>query len=504
MANHLKMHVQDSIAGLYRQGWSRRRIARELGIHRGTVNLHVAGLEAAGISKPASVATGSGKGSSTCEGHREWILGLVEAGLSAERIWQDLVGERGFAGSRRAVRRYVQRLKAREPHRVWRMESLPGEEVQVDFCTGWWLVDEHGRRRKVQVLRMVLSHSRKGYSEAVLRQDTESFLRAMENGFRAFGGVPATVNLDNLKAGVLRADWYEPELNPKLEAFARHYGTVLMPTRPRRPEHKGKVENAVGYVEGNGLKGRRFTSLAALNEHLRGWEAGVADLRIHGTTRQQVRRHFLEVEQPRLKALPDSLFPCYREGPRQVHRDSFVEVERAYYEVPCEYIGRRVWAQWDARMVRVFNERRETIATHARLAPGTFSRVLGIQGRAQPTLEESQRYWIEKVARLGPHVQGWAEAILEQRGILGLRVVQGLVGLSRRYEAASLDAACEKALLCGQWRLRELRGWLLDPQLQPQTFSFLESHPLIRDMDAYALGASPFEEQPQTPIPQNS
>ena len=101
-------------------------------------------------------------------------------------------------------------------------------------------------------------------------------------------------------------------------------------------------------------------------------------------------------------------------------------------------------------------------------------------------------------------MQGRAEAILEQRGILGLRVVQGLVSLSRRHEAASLDTACEKALLCGQWRLRELRGWLLDPQLQPQTFSFLESHPLIRDMDAYALGDGAFEEQPQPLIPQNS
>jgi len=68
---------------------------------------------------------------------------------------------------------------------------------------------------------MVLSYSRKAYSEAVLRQDTETFLRCLENGLRAFGGVPLLLNLDNLKAAVLKADWFDPEINPKLADFCR-------------------------------------------------------------------------------------------------------------------------------------------------------------------------------------------------------------------------------------------------------------------------------------------
>ena len=78
----------------------------------------------------------------------------------------------------------------------------------------------------------------------------------LENAFRYFGGVPATVVIDNLKAGVIRADWFDPELNPKLEEFARHYGTVILPTKPVMPRHKGKVESGVvaggAKVEGNG------------------------------------------------------------------------------------------------------------------------------------------------------------------------------------------------------------------------------------------------------------
>jgi transposase len=83
-----------------------------------------------------------------------------------------------------------------------------------------------------------LSHSRKGYSEAVWRQTTESFIRCLENAFRHYGGVTVSVVIDNLKAGVIQADWFDPELNPKLEEFARHYGTVILPTKPAMPRHK--------------------------------------------------------------------------------------------------------------------------------------------------------------------------------------------------------------------------------------------------------------------------
>lgn len=129
---------------------------------------------------------------------------------------------------------------------------------------------------------------------------------------------------------------------------------------------KGKVESGVKYVKNNGLKGHEFKSVGAENAHLAQWETHVADKRIHGTTCKQVGALF-EEERAHLQPLPASLFPSYQEAVRTVGRDSFVEVARSYYEVPPEYIGNKVWARWDGRVVRIFNERREQVQMHTRL-----------------------------------------------------------------------------------------------------------------------------------------
>ena len=99
-----------------------------------------------------------------------------------------------------------------------RMEVEPGQELQVDFGQGAWVI-ENEKRRRPHLFRVVLSHSRKGYSEAVWRQTTESFIRCLENAFRHFGGVTRTVVIDNLRAAVSRADWFDPELKPKVVSF---------------------------------------------------------------------------------------------------------------------------------------------------------------------------------------------------------------------------------------------------------------------------------------------
>ena len=143
--------------------------------------------------------------------------------------------------------------------------------------------------------------------------------------------MPRRIVLDNLKAAVTRADWFDPELNPKVRSFAEHYGTAFLPTRPYTPRHKGKVERGVDYVQENALKGRTFTSLEEQNRFLRDWELTVADTRVHDTTRRHVGKHFAEVERPALLPLPLESFPSFREARRTVHRDGHVEVERLLF-----------------------------------------------------------------------------------------------------------------------------------------------------------------------------
>lgn len=188
------------------------------------------------------------------------------------------------------MKRFARRLKTRGPLPFRRMECAPGAEAQIDFGTGAPIVTADGKRRRTHVFRIVLSHSRKGYSEVVFRQTTEKFIRCMENAFRHFGGVPKTLVIDNLKAAVTKADWFDPELNPKILAFSAHYDTTVLPTKPYMPRHKGKIERGVDYVQNNALKGKTFASLNEQNGYLLEWETQVAaanDSRVAQTTRRR-------------------------------------------------------------------------------------------------------------------------------------------------------------------------------------------------------------------------
>lgn len=527
--NQLKVNQQQSILTLHQQGWSKRRIARELGLDRATVRKYLgpaepksptdpqAGSAEASLSNSPTPHTGSeGSASrkspanpqpgsvassgpaSSCEPWRQQIEAAIERGLSIQRIYQDLVTEGQFGGSYYAVRRFVLRQVGPQELPFRRMECEPGQELQVDFGQAAWVV-EAGKRRRPHLFRGVLSHSRKGYSEAVWRQTAESFIRCLENAFRCFGGVPASVVIDNLKAGVLQADWFDPELNPKLEEFARYYGTVILPTKPAMPRHKGKVEAAVKYAQNNAVAGRTFGSLAEQNLHLSEWERTVADTRIHGTTRQQVGKLFLEVEKGALRPLPPMVFPVFEEAPRSVHRDGYVEFGKAYYSAPPEYVGRRVWVRREARLVRLFNSRREQIAVHAEAAPGKFTTdPAHLHSRKRHIIERGLDYLLDRCRLVGPQTGTWAEQMAAQRGPQGLRVMQGLLQLAEKHPVADLERAAQCATRHAAWRLRDLKRLLEQPANVVQ-LQFLETHPLIRPLEAYRIplpNTSPLNPKP--------
>ena len=484
--NQLNVSLQHSIATLAANGWSARKIARELGVHRETVGRYLRPLEP--VSKPAIVPAGSKAGrTSQCAPLAEVIEQSLLAGLSAQRIYQDLVAGHQFTGAYDAVKRFVRRLEQKVEPPFRRMECAPGQELQVDFGQGAWVV-ENGKRRRVHLFRGVLGHSRKGYSEAVWRQTGESFIRCLENAFRHFGGVTATVVIDNLKAGVIQANWFDPEINPKLEEFARYYGTVILPTKPAMPRHKGKVEAGVKYAQNNAVKGRSFESLAAQNLFLTEWEQNVADTRIHGTTRRQVGRLFLEVEKPALLALPAMVFPVFEEAPRTVHRDGHVEFKRAYYSVPPEYVGRQVWVRHEARLLRIYNQRREPIALHAAAEPGKFTTdPAHLHSRKRHLIERGEDYLLDRCRLLGPLTGTWAEAMHQARGPQGLRVMLGLLQLAEKHAVTELEKASGTATHHGAWRLRDLKR-LLDQPVNVVQLDFLETHPLIRPLEAYRIG----------------
>jgi len=540
MSNLLKVAMIDIILSLHRRGWSQRRIARELEINRETVarylrqtraapkpaNAPTGSIDLEAAPKPANAPTGSidleaapkpanaPTGSidleaapvvsspssvpehverrsgrhSECEPWRDLIQSMCDSGLSAQRIYQDLTSEHAFTGSYYSIRRFVHRLEPARELPFRRLECGPGDEAQVDFGTGAPVVGPEGKRRRTHVFRIVLSHSRKAYSEVVYRQTTDDFLRCLENAFRHFGGAPRRLLLDNLKAAVKKADWFDPELNPKVQSFGEHYGTVFWPTRPYTPRHKGKVEKGVDYVQDNALKGRTFASLEEENLFLLDWELTVADTRIHGTTRRQVGKHFAEVERPALVPLPSDSFPSYHEARRTVHPDGHIEIGRAYYAVPPEYLARQVWVRWDGRLVRIYNQRMEPIAVHTRQEPGRFSTPPRYIASEKISGVERGTAWLmgKVTTHLGPHSAAWAAAMIQARGVEGVRVLQGLLSLASRYPISAIERACEIATGYGVYRLRAIRALVKRQAPKQEVLPFLSDHPMIRPMSEYS------------------
>jgi len=523
MANQLKMAVVNAIITLKQREWSNRRIARELGIDRETVKRHLELAQdgsnpvngqpiGSDNSKPATNAppgsewakpvTNAPSGSvvvevgekngklsgpvSQCEPFRGVINGKLQQELSAQRIYQDLVYEHGFAGSYYSVRRFIRRLGKSRPLPFRRIESAPGEQAQVDFGAGAPIITSEGKRKKSHVFRITLSSSRKGYSEAVFRQTTENFIRALENAFWYFGGVTKTLVIDNLKAAVNKADWYDPELHPKIQSFCEHYGTVILPTKPYMPRHKGKVESNVGYVKNNALKGRKFCSLAQENEHLLNWERRIADTRIHGTTRKQVGKVFEEVEKEHLLPLPPGRFTSFEEGKRSVHRDGHIEVAKGYYSVPPEYVGRQVWARWDGHLVRVFNFKMEQITLHVQGEPGKFqTKSSHIDPKKISNIERGTVWLLQKASLVGSQTEQWAQALLKTRGIEGIRPLVGLLNLAHKYPSELIENACEIALSHDAFRLRTIRQLIKRGGSKQEQLEFIDEHPIIRKMSDY-------------------
>ncbi len=524
MGNRLAMNKKQGIAQLFASGMSERQIARTLDIDRKSVARELKRSGAKGAttseaptggtvattedSKGAKAPTGSetpcfgentvgnptsksrpneaSKSRSLCLRFHDQIVHKLEQGLDAQRIYQDLVQDYDFAGKYPSVRRYVHHLGVRTEDPVRRIELPPGQELQVDYGQGARCYDSTGKLRKTYLFRCVLSHSRKGYTEAVSRLTTESFIRSLENAFRFLGGITKTVVFDNAKSVVKKADWYDPELNPKIVAFCQHYGIAIVPTRPRTPQHKGKVERGVDYAQENGVKGLTFESLALQNQHLIHWEKTIADTRIHGTTKKHVGNHFLEVEKPCLGPLPSEPFPIYEEGVRKVSRDGHIEVKGSFYSAPPEYLGCEVWVRWNDHTVRLVNHRQEQIAIHTRQERGKFST---LSVHIPPTkingIERGVQHLMHRVKLVGPHSARWAQCVLDERGVEGMRVIQGLLSLTSQYETSKIESATDTAWRSGTFSSRILKQILKHGGDRQEIMEFMDEHPVIRSVLEY-------------------
>src|SRR6188508_1054304 len=251
MPNYLKMPKKSQVLALLELGWSYRRIEAETGVRRETVSRY----DLTRRSNAAKTFPGSPpRPRFAAAVYRTAIAEKLDAGLSLQRIWQDLVEEYGYGASYESVKRFVRTLTPTR-RAVGVFHCAPGAEAQVDFFRGAPTLDAAtGEWRRPWVFRMTLGHSRHGYEEAVWDQKLETFLRLHERAFRDLGGVPTVVRHDNLKAAVVRACFFDPDSHDVYLAFAAHWGFTPLPTQPRTPQENGKQERSGQAVEAPALQ----------------------------------------------------------------------------------------------------------------------------------------------------------------------------------------------------------------------------------------------------------
>jgi transposase len=468
--NVLKPHLRITVETLLARGVSQREIARRTGVDRKTIRGYARGLSnspgvatgsggadpqtppprppalgecAQAPAAPSASGTASPASPSACEAHRAWIEAQVALGRNAVSIYQDLVETHGFAHAYNSVKRFVGRLKARAPERFDVLEFPPGEEAQVDYGQGALTQVAPGKYRRPYLFVMTLKYSGKSFRKVVWKTSQQAWSRLHEEAFRAFGGCPAYVVLDNLKEGVIRPDLYAPELNPVYAATLAHYGVVADPCRVADPNRKGTVESAIQHTQATALKGRKFDSIEAQNTWLAHWEERWAALRIHGRKKRQVLEMFQE-ERSWLRALPAEGMRYFEQSVRTVDDAGLVQVDRAYYAALPAAPRSEVTVRKYEHSIEILDAAGQVLRRHEKAArQGAYA--MEQSDRLFNPSRETARV-LAKVERIGTHAAALARAMFERLGRPGQRAIYGLANLARHYPCAEIDAVCARLI----------------------------------------------------------
>lgn len=335
------------IWSLHRQGYSRRAIARKLGIHRNTVARYLESGEFprySAVNRPSALEPYHGM-------IRDWLS--VED-YQATRIYELVLGQ-GYGGSYETVKRFVRGVKGERDRVAYlRFETHPGFQAQVDFAD-FKMPGLGGTEETVYCFVMVLGFSRHMYVELVDRCTMPVFLDCHKNAFGYFSGVPGEILYDNMKNVVIRHLVGKVEFNATFADFARHYRFAPAACPPYSPWYKGKVERPINYIRERFWRGYGFRDLSRANTDMRYWLTTVAAMRVHGTTRQRVCDRF-EEEQPRLGSIPNRPYDTSEKVTRKVYKDCQVSLFANRYVVPHKYVGQKVLLKVKNGIVRVFHD----------------------------------------------------------------------------------------------------------------------------------------------------
>ena len=455
------MDIREMLRHL-RRGQSNRAVAETLGINRKTVGRYRSWATEQGLLEDSLPPLGElqqlveetlsssppPQNTSSVEPYRQVVVKLRQEGVEIAAIHQRLK-ERGFTGSYSSVYRFVRNLEPRTPDVTVRVETPPGEEVQVDFGFAGRMVDpETGELRKTWVFVMTLSWSRHQYVEFVFDQKVGTWLRLHRNAFAFFRGVPERVVIDNLKAGIIRACWHEPLAQQSYRECAEHYGFLISPCRPRTPRHKGKVEKGgIHYVKRNFLGGREPTTLTQANRDVRRWALTLAGQRVHGTTKERPLERF-EIERGALRPLPDTPYDMAIWKEVKLHRDCHLVFDQAYYSAPFRLVGQKLWVRGGSREVQIFTQDYQLVATHpCAQRPGRRqTHTDHLPPHKVPGLLLTRDACRQQASEIGSSTRKVIDDLLDHRPEDRLRTAGRLLRLGDRFGPERLEVACTRAL----------------------------------------------------------
>lgn len=499
-------HIREVLRLHHSVGMSQRSVARSLGLAQGTVSKYLNRTRRAGLTwplppeldddvrlenrlypPPSDLPSDDRPQPDWAVVHRE----LRRPGVTLMLLWEEYCDTTsdGFSYSWFCERykEWAGRLKP-----TLRQIHVAGEKLFVDYSGHTMEVIDGltGEVLTAQIFVAVLGASNFTYAEATFTQSLPDWISSHVRAFSFFGGVARQTVSDNLKAGITRACFHEPMVNRTYADLARHYKTAILPARPYHPRDKAKVEVGVQIVGRwilARLRDRRFFSLAALNEAIRGLliELNNRALRSWGRSRREL---FDELDRP---ALPDESYE-YAEWKRcRINLDYHVEIAKHYYSVPHSLVRQEVEARITQKTVEIFL-RGKRVASHLR---STLPHRPTTVAEHMPSSHRRYRDWTHErirrdAAKVGPDTDTLIDVILRSRPHpeQGFRSAIGILGLVKRYGSERVDAACARALLLSARSYKSVAAILkngTDKTAPPTQEAPILFHPNIRGRSYY-------------------